>query len=218
MSSSGKIKTSAKTDLRNHIYMDLREKIINCVYKPGEVLSELRLTEDYGVSRTPIREAISRLEPEGYVEILPKKGIRITDITLDDAVQIFETRLRMEPVCLKMAYPFLELKDLLELRNTFFANKGSELEKTQTDMAMHLYIIDRCGSRYMIEMMHKLFDDNLRLVTHAAQNSSSHIEEAYLEHLDLLDSLIRQTGPEEPMELLKIHIQSCRMAALKSFY
>ena len=202
--------------LKQQIYHDLKSKLIRCVYPPGTELNELLLTEEYGVSRTPIREAISQLELEGYVKVLPKKGISITDISVDNMLEIFQTRIEVEPVTLRLAAPYLDIKKLLEFRWRF-EEPEEDLEKaSRLDMEMHLYLIDCCRNGYLIDMMHKLFDDNTRLVIATGQNQVK-IHEAKREHLEILDSLIAGQDIDVPTKLLKKHIETCRAAALRYF-
>ena len=66
--------TVKRTELKYHVYQDLKEKLIHCTYPPGSMLNEVQLASQYGLSRTPIREAINRLEMDGYVKVIPKKG------------------------------------------------------------------------------------------------------------------------------------------------
>ena len=88
-------------DLKNKAYETIKERLLDCTYEPGTLLNEARLAEDLGFSRTPVREAISRLESDGFVKIMPKKGIYVSDILLSDVLQIFQTRIEIEPVALR---------------------------------------------------------------------------------------------------------------------
>ena len=202
--------------LKQKIYENLKHKLIQCVYAPGSELNELILTEEYGVSRTPVREAISRLEMEGYVRVIPKKGIYIPPLSIEDALHIFQTRIEIEPVTLKMAIPFLSTEKLLDFRNRFISEE-SDIEKLfGLDTDMHLYLIDQCRNPYLIGMMHKLFDDNTRIVIATGQNEVK-IHNARREHIAVLESLISMKSPDESAELLRSHIMTCRSAALKYF-
>jgi len=101
------------SNLKNKAYDILKRRLIYCEYEPGSILKESELAVELGISRTPIREAISLLENEGYLIVAPKKGIFITDITLNDVIQIFQVRMVIEPVALKMAGPNLGIDDLM---------------------------------------------------------------------------------------------------------
>ena len=90
-----------KTNLKTLAYNKIRQKIVTCEYAPGTFLNEETLTEALGLSRTPIRDALSRLEQEGLITILPKKGLMVSGITEEDVHSMFEMRLLVEPYALR---------------------------------------------------------------------------------------------------------------------
>ncbi|MBQ6376682.1 MAG: GntR family transcriptional regulator [Lachnospiraceae bacterium] len=208
--------TKKSKGLKQKIYEDLKDKLIRCVFEPGSELNEMQLSEEYGVSRTPIREAISQLEVEGYVKVLPKKGIYISDITVDNVLQIFQTRIEIEPVTLTLAYPYLNVLDLIEYRHRFEEPEVDIEDSTELDMEMHLFLIDQCRNQYLITMMHKLFNDNTRMLIATGQDKVK-IHKAREEHLEILDSLIEHQDPDVCAELMRRHLKTCRTAALKYF-
>jgi len=89
--------TAMGNDLKNYAYNIMKEHLINCTYAPGSILNEAHLTAGLKLSRTPVREAVSRLESEGFVKVIPKKGIYVTDILLSDVLQIYQIRMEFEP-------------------------------------------------------------------------------------------------------------------------
>ena len=206
----------ANRDLKNHAYHILKERLINCIYEPGSFLNEAQLAADLGLSRTPVREAINRLESEGFVKIMPKKGIYVTDIQLSDILQIFQARIEIEPVALRMAAPHLPVDELLKFRETFTQDFPDVKNGFRLDTAMHLFIIEYCGNRYIIDMMHNLFDNNTKVVIASKQNLVQ-IHDARLEHLDIINTLIEKDF-EKAATLMRTHVETCRRAALDYFY
>ena len=87
----------AKPSLKQQSYELIKSNIVNCVYPPGAIITEDILCQELAVSRTPIREALSLLEKERLVTILPKRGIEVTYISLNELNMIYETRLLIEP-------------------------------------------------------------------------------------------------------------------------
>lgn len=88
---------NGKVYARQYAYETLRERILTCRYAPGELLNETALGEKLGVSRTPVREALGRLERESLVEILPKIGVRVTELSIADINEIYAARELIEP-------------------------------------------------------------------------------------------------------------------------
>lgn len=208
--------TKSNRDLKNYVYQVLKERLIHCTYEPGSILNEAQIAAGLNLSRTPVREAINRLESEGFVRILPKKGIYVTDIQLSDVLQIFQARFEIEPVALKMASPYLPMEELLHFRESFSKDFPDVKNGFKLDTAMHLFIIEHCGNHYIIDMMHKLFDNNTKVVIASKQNLVK-IHDARLEHLDIINTLIDR-NTEKAAELMRTHIQTCRRAALDYFY
>jgi len=207
---------TANRDLKNHAYQILKERLINCVYEPGSFLNEAQLAANLGLSRTPIREAINRLESEGFVKVMPKKGIYVTDIQLSDVLQIFQARIEIEPVALRMAAPHLPMDELLKFRGVFTRDFPDVENGFRLDTAMHLFIIEHCGNLYIIDMMHKVFDNNTKVVIASKQNLVQ-IHDARLEHLEIINTLIEKKY-EKAEDLMRTHVETCRRAALDYFY
>ncbi|MDR1519506.1 MAG: GntR family transcriptional regulator [Planctomycetota bacterium] len=203
-------------DLKTRAYHSIRHKLIHCEYVAGTMLNEAQISEELGVSRTPIREALNRIAHEGYIRILPKKGILVTDVTLNDVLQIFQARLEIEPVGLRMAGPTLPKEELLVFRNKFLSDKYDIDKNFMLDTAMHLFIIDNCGNRYLIDMMHKLFDDNTRVVISTRQ-SEAKVLDARKEHVAILNFLLAEDYANAQSAMIA-HIKNCRLAALNFFY
>lgn len=89
--------------LREVVCETLRQAIRDGVFKPGERLMEVPLAEELGVSRTPVREAIRKLELEGFVVMIPHRGTYVADISLKDVTQVFEIRSALEELAAQLA-------------------------------------------------------------------------------------------------------------------
>jgi DNA-binding GntR family transcriptional regulator len=207
---------TANRDLKNLAYRILREKLINCEYKPGSLLNEAQLSDVLGFSRTPIRQALDRIEQEGFIRVLPKKGIYVTDISLNDVRQIFQTRLEIEPVALKMAGPVLPETELLSFRRQFSGEDPEVPADFRLDTAMHLFIIDHCGNRFIIDMLHKVFAENTRVIISSGQYPTK-IHDTCQEHLEILELLL-EGNILKAQRAMSSHIENCKKAALDYFY
>ncbi len=208
--------STSNHNFKSQAYSIIKDRLINCVYEPGSFLNEAQLAADLGCSRTPVREAISRLEYDNLVTVMPKKGILVSDISLTDVQQIFQARLEIEPITLRMAAPHLPQAELLDFQDKFSEGLMDIKNSFRLDTAMHLFIIEHCGNRYLIEMMQKLFQDNTRVIISSKQNQIQ-VHDARLEHLEIIHALLEQ-DTDKAMALMKTHIESCRKAALDYFY
>lgn len=208
--------TQSNKGLKEHTYQILKERMVDCIYPPGSLLNEAQLAIDLQLSRTPIREAISKLEMDGFVKVLPKKGIFVTDITFNDVIQLFQTRLEIEPIALRLASPRLPKDELAAFCQKFEKPITDIHNSFRLDTAMHLFIIEHCGNRYIIDMMRRVFEENTRIIISSKQNQLQ-IHDAKQEHLDILNMLISEKF-QEAETAMRIHIDSCRKAALDYFY
>lgn len=94
-----------KTNLSEQAYRLLTERILNGKYPAGTRLTEEALAAEFGISRTPLREALRRLTTEGLLEALPKRGLRVTSPTEAEIAELFECRSMIEPPALAATLP-----------------------------------------------------------------------------------------------------------------
>ena len=99
--------------LRDVVFNTLRKAILKGELKPGERLMEIALAERLGVSRTPVREAMRKLELEGLVSIIPNKGAYVTGITRQDVEDIYAIRSLLEGLCARWATAYITEKQLV---------------------------------------------------------------------------------------------------------
>jgi DNA-binding GntR family transcriptional regulator len=206
----------ANKDLKNYVYKILHDKIVNCDYPPCSILNEAQLSKEFGFSRTPIREAISRLEQDGFLKVLPKKGLFVTNTSLEDVMQVFQTRIEIEPIAVRLASSKLPKEELLMYKEKFSGEEGSIQTAFRLDTDMHLFIIEHCGNKFIIEMMKKVFDVNTRIIISSKQNQYK-IHDARQEHLNILDLLLNGKYTEAA-QYMREHIINCEKAALQFFY
>lgn len=202
-------------DLGQHAYSVLRDKLINCEFPPGALLNETDLSAELEVSRTPVREALHRLELDGWVRIVPRRGVEVARILLSDIDEIFQARMEIEPVTLRMAAPLLPTAELRHFRSQFARSDLSPRAAFRLDMSMHLFLIGHCGNRHIMDMMQRVFDRNRRAVIYTRQDELR-IHDAQHEHQEILDLLLLR-DVDGACDALRAHIAGCRDAAME-FY
>jgi len=114
------IKLDNYKPLREMVFESLREAIILGRLKPGERLMEIQLAEEMGVSRTPVREAIRKLELEGFVVMVPRKGAYVAGISLKDIADVFEVRAALEGLAAGLAAERITEEEMDELERSLF--------------------------------------------------------------------------------------------------
>ena len=136
--------------LREVICESLRNAIKNGKLKPGERLMEVQLAEELGISRTPVREAIRKLEQEGYVIMLPRRGTYVSSVSVHDVQEIFEIRTALESLSTGLAARRIENEELEQLQKLLAAIEGyidkHDIDNiVKTDIEFHdlLYKVSR---------------------------------------------------------------------------
>lgn len=146
--------------LADRIFAKLEDDIILGVYPRGEVITEMRLAEELGVSRTPIREALRRLEQERLIEE-SGKGSVVRGISPEDVMDIMDVRIRVEPLASYYAAlnvtpeKITELKNILELQE-FYAAKHDAEHMRQEDEDFHDVICNLCGRKVIYDTLKPL--------------------------------------------------------------
>ena len=136
MSDKLKVNMNEYLPLRDVVFNTLRQAIITGEFAPGERLMEIALANRLGVSRTPVREAIRKLELEGLVKIIPNKGAYVTGITPKDVQDIYMIRSMWEGMCARWATEHITPEQIEQLEeivllSEFHLNQQSNLEIMQ---------------------------------------------------------------------------------------
>lgn len=126
------IKLDSYQPLREVVCEALREAIINGVLKPGERLMEIQLAEELGVSRTPVREAIRKLELEGFVIMIPRRGTYVADLSIKDINQVFEVRTALEVLAAGLAAERITEEELEQMERLLVII-GEHIERGDMD-------------------------------------------------------------------------------------
>ena len=105
------------TSLKDKAYTIIKERILSGFYEPNTMLNEVALSDELGISRTPIREALNDLEHEMLVNVLPKKGTQVSEINFDVVRDIFQVRMLIEPYILRQFGPLIDKLQLLRIKS-----------------------------------------------------------------------------------------------------
>ncbi len=182
-----------KESLKQRAYHEIKEKIITCVYAPGVMLNEEALREELHVSRTPIRDALSRLEQEGLISILPKKGIVVSGLSINDINYIFEVRLLYEPYALLHHGPKMQDEAIQKYFDAFSlpVQAHSEEEYYALDDAFHVAIVDAIQNPYLSKTYNWIHNQNLRFRVMTAQFIKARLEQTNEEHLAIVTACLK---------------------------
>lgn len=153
--------------LRDVVFNTLRQAIIKGELKPGEKLLEVKLADELGVSRTPIREAVRKLELEGLVVMTPRRGVTVSGITKNHLQDVLEIRLALEELAVELACERMtpeQLKSLKKLQKQIKERKDSEdaCELSDIDEKFHELIYSATNNARLVQMLANLREQMYR--------------------------------------------------------
>lgn len=147
-----------KKSLKSQAYFEIKSRILSCEFPPGMLLNETILCDMFSISRTPVRDALSRLEQEHLIHIFPPKGFIITAVTLEDVSNYFEVLLHTEPQTLLAHGKNIPFEELISI-NAFFTQKFSSATISEFGKALetfHNLIAVSCENPYFANLYKQL--------------------------------------------------------------
>lgn len=194
LNDSLKVSMSEYLPLRDVVFNTLRQAILRGELEPGERLMEIALAQKLGVSRTPIREAIRKLELEGLVVMVPRKGAEVADITEKDLRDVLEVRTALEALSVELAIKNMTDEDIEALRmaNEDFKelSGGNELMKlAEADVAFHEIIYIATNNNRLIQIINNLREQMYRYRLEYIKDESAR-PQLIKEHQEIIDAML----------------------------
>src|SRR5665648_92510 len=191
----------------NHeIYMVLKKKILSRDFTPNELLNLDKLANIMGISRTPLRDALKKLEHEGFLKTIPRKGTFVTGIYRDDLIEIFRFREMVELYAVEMG--FSEIIPLVDDMTGVVEQWGQEVKKEDCDGL----VVQETNSR-IINAYNSLNYQVQTARTYFLQENSR-FRDAFNEHLEIVDC-IRRENKQETKTALKHHLDNTLVGLIK---
>lgn len=145
----------------------IKDKVIKIQMAPGSVIREAELMQELDLGRTPIREALKRLESENLVVVKPRQGMFVADIPITDLIQIFEVRVELESLCAFLASKRMTPAILARMKNlaeTYSESDKSELNCLfEQDRQFHMLLAEAANNRFLVEEIEHYYNLSLRI-------------------------------------------------------
>lgn len=207
---------NAYLPLRDVVFQTLRQAILKGELQPGERLMEIKLAEALGVSRTPIREAIRKLELEGLVVMVPRKGAAVANITEKDTKDVLEVRRTLEMFAVEVACDRIteeQISRLEEAAKEFEASKGADLIRiAETDMKFHEIIYEATWNDRLMQMLNNLRENMYRYRIEYLKDPH-YYDSLVNEHRQILEAI--KTGDKETARVcMRNHIDNQQLAVI----
>jgi DNA-binding GntR family transcriptional regulator len=207
--------------VREQVYNRVKSAILSNQYKPGDIIQIDRLAREMGISATPIREAVIRLESSGLLELIPNKGARVVEITPHDIREIWELRLILEPYAARKTAGLDLHAEIADLESRIRALVNGEFDQAayiQADEQLHRLLFDHIDNSVLRETIDRIHNLSMRMRYHAehvSHNSSSVVEEVSSEHLRILEAL-KQGDADATEQAVLTHLRNGERRTLAS--
>ncbi len=201
-----------RTTLKEQAYIKLRQHILDGEFKPGEFLTERTLVEMLGMSRTPIRSALERLDVEGLANYKPNKGLIVAEISVSKAIDLYDFRAAMECfVVRKLSVLSWREQDihwfednLQEQKHYMLANDYTGF--TLADSQFHRMLAKVNDNSEILHAMEQLQDKLFQIALRVLRKDRSRIQISYEDHARIFD-LIKEGKCEEAAQAMEKHLE-----------
>lgn len=204
--------------LRDVVFNTLRRAILTGELKPGERLMEIHLANRLGVSRTPIREAIRKLELEGLVTMIPRRGAEVAQITEKSLQDVLEVRRALDALSVELACDRISEEALTALGSACeafaMATKTKDTKKmAEADVALHDIIVRAADNSRLVSLVNNLSEQMYRYRFEYLKDASAH-GQLIEEHRVIYES-IRKKDKKTAAETAKLHIDNQEQSIMK---
>jgi DNA-binding GntR family transcriptional regulator len=206
--------------IRTSVYGRIRGEILSCVLRPGAMLQERELAERYAVSKSPIRDALLRLEEQSLVEVLPRKGYRVKPVSIADARVMYEMRQVLERACVVRLIESAGEEVVAELARLARAPRHASLgEWIDYNRRFHLALAEGCGNARLARATSEVVEQFDRLTMMSVTSAEKIPLSRFADEHAAIVTAIRRRDKRAAAAIVRHHIDSSRrrlMAQLES--
>lgn len=179
--------------VKDEVYVRLRGWIVDGTLKPGAVIRDLDLAKQLGVSRTPVREALLKLEDENFVETKPNRSTKVSDICFEEVYSLYSTVWTLEKLALEQGMEYIEKEQIEEMmsnnrRLEEAINQNNAIQANVYDTAFHNVIVQSSHNKPLIKIMDGL-KQNLKRIELFYFSNLDHLHSSCEEHEKIILSI-----------------------------
>ena len=205
----------------DEVYAQLKRDVADFILVPGDRFTENEISERLGVSRTPVRQALFRLQQEGFVEVMFRSGWRVLPFDFEQFEQLYDLRMVIETTAVHRLCEHGErrvdrslLDALADIWLVPVAQRSSDTAQVaQWDEAFHCALVAAAGNAEMARV-HSDVTDRIRIIRRLDFTKQPRIDATYDEHAKILKAIQRKRGDQAAM-LLRAHIQTSQAEVRK---
>ena len=211
---------SARRSRADEVYEQLKRDVADFKLVPGDRFTETEISERLGVSRTPVRQALFKLQQEGFVEVLFRSGWRVLPFDFDQFEELYDLRMVLETTAAhRLCEDALKVdRDMLEqLASIWLVSQEQRSSDTvqvaQWDEAFHCSLVAAAGNAEMAKV-HRDVTDRIRVIRRLDFTKQPRIDATYEEHAKILKAIQQKRGDQAAM-LLRAHIETSQSEVRK---
>lgn len=207
-----------KYSLRGQVFHKLREYILSGKYQEGKLLQEIKISKEFGVSRTPVREALKQLELEGLVSMIPNKGAKVSSISQMDINDIYDIRYLIEGLAAKWAAEKIteqqlnEMHELIDLAE-FYIFKNNIDGIVNADNRFHKILYDACNSKHLQHILTD-FHQYSQMSRIESLSNNDRAKKTLEEHKAIFNAL-KERNPKKAEICAREHVKNAKENLLK---
>lgn len=215
----GPIQLDSYQPLREVVCETLRDAVRRGILQPGERLMEIQLAEDLGVSRTPVREAIRKLEMEGYVIMMPRRGTYVADLSIRDINEVFEIRTSLESLASGLAAERINDDELEKLQRLLveigaYIKSGDMESIVRTDTEFHDLLYQASRNSRLVGIISNLREQLTRFRT-TSMSFPGRLKATLEEHRKIVEA-IAQGDEKAARKAAEHHMEKSEQTLLAS--
>ncbi|WP_442878734.1 GntR family transcriptional regulator [Brenneria sp. g21c3] len=201
-------------------YRRFKQSLVTLNYKPGEYLNTAQVMNDLDMGRTPVNQAIHRLANEGLLQVIPRKGVMVSPLSINDALELIDVRLTNERLCIRLASQRVTQAHIAELRdlNQQIAEASQARDRIlmmTLDHEFHQMLAQIAGNSTLSDILSVLHARSQRFWA-STLSREEHRQEVVEEHRAVIDALAQQDAAAAEAAV-EAHILSFRHALLHAY-
>lgn len=191
--------TAARSLLKDRAYDRIKLQLMNNKYPPGTFLSERRLADHLGMSKTPVKAALERLEAEGFIRVSPQQGIVVRELSVHEIADLYEIRAALESYTLRTLAGKLTPAQADRVRSNLRAQErlkgdGNVQKGVELDAAFHTQFAEFLGNKEILRVIDRLRERMRRVIARVFHLSPARIAHSYDEHAAIAAAVLDGNG------------------------
>ena len=208
-----RVPTNDSPTLADQAYLQIKRMIFEFALMPGDRFSESELAQSVAVSRTPLRQALQRLEREGFLSVSPKIGWQVAPLDFDVFDELYDLRVLIECHAARQLATAEQRPALAALADTWLVPAAERLadadEVGRLDEQFHAQLVSSSGNREMARVHHEI-TERIRIIRRLDFTKPARVDATYDEHARILRAITRRRA-DDAVSLLKAHVEQSKL-------